>query len=88
MCRCGIPAQVKQSKNEATAGRAFYTCATKWLLNEDGYPNEYNIGSCFFHQWIDGQDKFRIDLLLWQQLVVQPYHELDGGCHHHQIHMP
>jgi hypothetical protein len=35
LCHCGIPAQVKQSRDEATTGRAFYTCARKWILNED-----------------------------------------------------
>jgi hypothetical protein len=30
MCHCGILAQVKQSRDEAIAGRAFYTCARKW----------------------------------------------------------
>jgi hypothetical protein len=58
LCHCGIPAQVKQPRGEAIAGTAFYTCGTKWILNEDGYPSEYNIAPCFFHQWIDGPEKF------------------------------
>jgi hypothetical protein len=49
---------VKQPRGEAIAGTAFYTCGTKWILNEDGYPSEYNIAPCFFHQWIDGPEKF------------------------------
>jgi hypothetical protein len=56
MCHCGIPAQVKQSRDESTAGRAFYTCARKWILNEDGSPSQYNIAPCFFYQWIDGPE--------------------------------
>jgi hypothetical protein len=44
--------------DEATAGRAFYTCARKWILNEDGDPSQYNMTPCFFHQWIDGPKKF------------------------------
>jgi hypothetical protein len=47
MCHCGIPAQVKQSRDEATAGRAFYTCARKCILNENGEPSQYNIALAF-----------------------------------------
>jgi hypothetical protein len=58
MCHCGIPAQVKQSRDEATTGRIFYTCARKWIPNEDGGPSQYNIAPCFFHEWIDGPEKY------------------------------
>jgi len=69
--------QEGQSRAEATAGRAFYTCAMKWILNKDGFPDEYNMRPCYFQQWIDGPDKFdpRIRLFRWQKSVVQPYHE-------------
>jgi hypothetical protein len=77
MCHCGIPAQVKQSRDEATAGRAFYTSVRKWILNEGGGPSQYNIAPCVFHQWIDGPKNFdpRIRLFPWLESVVQPYHE-------------
>jgi hypothetical protein len=76
MCRCCIPGHVKQSRNEAAGGRAFYTCATKWQLNDDGYQ-VHTTKTLFFHQWINGLDKFdrRIRLFPWQQSVVHPYHE-------------
>jgi hypothetical protein len=47
MCHRGIPAQVKQSRDEATVDRAFYTCARKWILDEDGGSSQYNIAPCF-----------------------------------------
>jgi hypothetical protein len=88
MCHCGIPAQVKKSRDEATTRRAFYTCPRKWILNEDGGPSQYNIAPCFFHQWIDGPEKFdpRIRLFPWIESVVQPYHESRRWVTPHQSH--
>uniref|UniRef100_K3XPM4 GRF-type domain-containing protein n=1 Tax=Setaria italica TaxID=4555 RepID=K3XPM4_SETIT len=69
LCRCGVQAEVKQSRHPKTAGRAFYVC--KWTF--DPMP----AAPCDFFQWIDGPDKYdpRICLFPYHSTELKPYHQ-------------
>nr|TKW09100.1 hypothetical protein SEVIR_6G070450v2 [Setaria viridis] len=69
LCRCGAQAEVKQSRNSKTAGRAFYVC--KWTF--DPLPT----APCDFFQWIDRPDKYdpRIRLFPYHSTELKPYHQ-------------
>ncbi|RCV32692.1 hypothetical protein SETIT_7G023500v2 [Setaria italica] len=63
LCRCGMQAEVKQSRHPKIAGRAFYVC--KWSF--DPMP----VASCDFFHWIDGPDKYDPRICLF------PYHSTE-----------
>nr|TKW40998.1 hypothetical protein SEVIR_1G284900v2 [Setaria viridis] len=69
LCRCGVQAEVKQSRHSKTAGRAFYVC--KWMF--DPMPAV----PCDFVQWIDGPGKYdpRIRLFPYDSTKLKPYHQ-------------
>ncbi|RCV18368.1 hypothetical protein SETIT_3G295500v2 [Setaria italica] len=69
LCRCGVQAEVKQSRHPKIAGRAFYVC--KWIF--DPMP----AAPCDFFQWIDGPNKYdrRIRLFLYHSTELKPYHQ-------------
>ncbi|RCU61439.1 hypothetical protein SETIT_J002100v2 [Setaria italica] len=67
--RCGMEAEVKQSRHLKIAGRAFYVC--KWTF--DPIP----AAPCDFFQWIDGLDKYdpRIHLFPYDSIELKSYHQ-------------
>ncbi|RCV17436.1 hypothetical protein SETIT_3G219500v2 [Setaria italica] len=69
LCRCGVEAEVKQSRHPKTAGRAFYVC--KWTFNP------MPAAPCDFFQWIDGPDKYdpRIRLFPYHSTKLKPYYQ-------------
>ena len=68
-CVCGAPAEVKQSREERTAGRCYYVCRFK-------YDPEPCI-PCYFFQWIDGPEKYdpRIRLFPYLSTELKTYSE-------------
>ena len=68
-CDCGFTAEVKQSRDEDTAGRAFYTCHVKPARGDHSH-----IEPCHFFKWIDGPKKFdpRIRLFPWRSEETYP----------------
>ncbi|RCV42821.1 hypothetical protein SETIT_9G246400v2 [Setaria italica] len=67
--RCGVEAEVKQSRHPKIAGRAFYVC--KWTF--DPMP----AAPCDFFQWIDEPGKYdpRIRLFPYHNTELKPYHQ-------------
>ncbi|KAJ1298807.1 hypothetical protein BS78_01G481800 [Paspalum vaginatum] len=67
---CGFLAEVKQSRDEDKAGRAFYTCHVK-----RAWGDHWFIEPCHFFKWIDGSEKFdpRIRLFPWRSEETYPF---------------
>ncbi|RCV17710.1 hypothetical protein SETIT_3G241200v2 [Setaria italica] len=69
LCRCGVQAEVKQSRHPKTTGRAFYVC--KWTFDP------MTTTPCDLFQWIDGSDKYDPRIRLF------PYHSTELKLYHH-----
>ncbi|RCV18595.1 hypothetical protein SETIT_3G313800v2 [Setaria italica] len=69
LCRCGVQAEVKQSRHPKTARRAFYVCKCTF--------GPMPPAPCDFFQLIDGPNKYdpRIHLFPYHSTELKPYHQ-------------
>ncbi|TKW09571.1 hypothetical protein SEVIR_6G111500v4 [Setaria viridis] len=75
LCRCGVQAEVKQSRHPKIAGRVLYVC--KWTFDP------MLAAPCDFFQWINGPDKYDPRILLF------PYHSTElKPCHQFRRWVP
>ena len=52
-CDCGIPTEIKQSRDPETVAQAFYTCRENFAFGKFRCKEP-----CRFFHWIDGLDKY------------------------------
>lgn len=73
-CEHNQKAEVQQSREEETAGRAFYKCAVKEVIGD-----HWKVEPCKFFKWIDGPEAYdpRIRLFSWRPDVTTPYHQFN-----------
>ena len=70
-CDCGRLAEVQQSRDKSTAGRAFYMCG----VTPHWHCRPFRVERCYFFKWIDGPEMYdpRIRLFPWDRSKTVPF---------------